>query len=229
MADTMRAVQIEQFGGPESLQLRDVRRPTPGEGEMLVRVRAAGVNPVDYKIREGRVPFVTQDKLPYIPGRDVAGEVLECGPDVKKFSKGDRIFAMPGFDRGGYAQYVLIRENEAAPKPALLDDIGAGATPLAALTAWQGLFRHGELKAGQRVLIQGGSGGVGHFAIQFAKARGAYVATTVSSANVGFAKELGADQVIDYKHQRFEDAIERVDMVFDLVGGEDFRTAHGRC
>ncbi len=217
---SMKAVRIAAFGGPEMLHLETVDIPTPGEREMLVKVAAAGVNPVDYKIRAGKYPAVREDKLPYILGRDVSGEVVECGPSTERFAKGDRLMAMPRIERGGYAEYVVIREDEAAPRPRSLDAIVAGAVPLAALTAWQGLFRHGGLKQGQRVLIHGGSGGVGHFAIQFAKAKGAYVATTVSGQHADFVRGLGADQVIDYEARRFEDEVDAVDMVFDLIGGE---------
>lgn len=219
-ATSMTVVRIDQFGGPEVLHRQTVRIPAPAEGELLVKVRAAGVNPVEYKIRAGKYPAVKEDKLPYVPGRDVSGEVVECGPSTRRFAKGDSLFAMPGIDRGGYAEYVVIKEDEAASRPGSLDAVAAGGVPLAALTAWQGLFRHGCLMEGQRVLIHGGSGGVGHFAIQFAKARGAYVATTVSGGHVDLAHELGADQAIDYKTRRFEDDVEDVDMVFDLVAGE---------
>jgi NADPH:quinone reductase-like Zn-dependent oxidoreductase len=219
-ATTMKIIVFDRFGGPEVLQQRDVRVPVPGDGEVLVRNEAAGVNPVDFKIRAGKYPAVKEDKLPYVPGRDVSGTVVACGPSTQRFAKGDTVFAMPGIERGGYAEYVVVKESEAASRPKALDAVAAGAVPLAALTAWQGLFRHGELKEGQRVLIHGGSGGVGHFAIQFAKAKGARVATTVSGQRVAFARELGADQVIDYQTQRFENEVEEVDLVFDLVGGD---------
>lgn len=219
-ATAMRVVRIERFGGAEVLQERTVEVPAPGDGEVLIRNEAAGVNPVDYKIRGGKYPAVQQDRLPYILGRDVSGTVVQCSPSVKRFAVGDAVFAMPAIDRGGYAQYVVIKEDEAASRPRSLDAIAAGAVPLAALTAWQGLFGHGGLKEKQRVLIHGGSGGVGHFAVQFAKARGAYVATTVSTQHVDFARRIGADQVIDYKTQRFEDEVDAVDMVFDLIAGE---------
>jgi NADPH:quinone reductase-like Zn-dependent oxidoreductase len=216
----MKVIRIPEFGGPEVLRLETVPVPTPGAGELLVKVAAAGVNPVDYKIRNGKYPAVKQDKLPFVLGRDVAGTVVECGQSTSRFAKGDAVFAMPGIGRGGYAEYAVVKVTEAAVKPESLDVIQAGAVPLAALTAWQGLFKHGNLKAGQRLLIHGGSGGVGHFAIQFAKAKGAEVATTVSAANMDFVRRLGADEVIDYQAQRFEDVLDEVDMVFDLVGGE---------
>jgi NADPH:quinone reductase-like Zn-dependent oxidoreductase len=217
---TMKVVRITAFGGPEALHLETVPVPKPGEGELLIKVAAAGVNPVDYKIRGGKYPAVKQDKLPFVLGRDVAGTVIECGPSAAPFAKGESVYAMPGLGRGGYAEYALVKVTEAAPKPVSLDAIQAGAVPLAALTAWQGLFRHGNLKHGQRVLIHGGSGGVGHFAVQFAKAKGACVAATTSARHLDFVRRLGADEVLDYRAQRFEDVIDAVDLVFDLVGGE---------
>jgi NADPH:quinone reductase-like Zn-dependent oxidoreductase len=214
---TMNAIRIDKFGGPEVLQLRQLPIPEPGPGEILLRVRAASVNPVDYKIRSGKYPAVREDKLPYILGRDVCGvvEVSNCA-----LNEGDALYGVPGIERGGYAQFVVLKESEVARKPASLNDIEAAAVPLAGLTAWQGLFRHGGVKAGQRVLIHAGSGGVGHFAIQFAKASGAYVVTTVSTAHVEFVRGLGADEVIDYKARHFENEVHDIDMVFDLIGGE---------
>jgi NADPH:quinone reductase-like Zn-dependent oxidoreductase len=217
---TMGVIRIRQFGGPEVLQLESVAIPTPGKGELLVKIAAAGVNPVDYKIRSGKYPAVKQDKLPFVLGRELAGTVVECGPSASRFANGDAVFAMPAIGRGGFAEYAVVKVTEAAPKPASLDVIQAGAVPLAALTAWQGLFKHGNLKAGQRLLIHGGSGGVGHFAIQFAKAKGAYVITTVSAPHIDFVRRLGADHIIDYKAERFEEVVSEVDVVFDLVGGE---------
>jgi NADPH:quinone reductase-like Zn-dependent oxidoreductase len=219
-ATSMKAIRIATFGGPEVVSEQTIAAPRPGASDLLVKNEAAGVNPVDAKIRAGKYPPVGPDKLPYILGRDVSGEVVECGPSVKRFANGDAVFAMPGIERGGYAEYVVVRESEAAARPRSLGSVAAGATPLAALTAWQGLFRYGAVEAGQRILIHGGSGGVGHFAVQFAKAKGAFVATTVSGRHVGFARDLGADQVIDYEKQNFEDEVENVDMVFDLIAGE---------
>jgi len=216
----MKVQRFHAFGGSGVLKLEELPRPDPGEEEILVRVAAAGVNPVDYKIREGKYPAVKADMLPYVPGRDVAGTVMAAGGLVDDYKRGDEVYGMPGIDRGGYCEFAILKSSEAAPKPRTLDFIAAGAVPLAGLTAWQGLFRHGELKAGQRVLIHGGSGGVGHFAVQFAKARGAYVITTVSASHVEFARSLGADEVIDYKAQPFETAVHDVDMVYDLIGGE---------
>jgi NADPH:quinone reductase-like Zn-dependent oxidoreductase len=216
----MQTIRIHSFGGPEVLTIDQLPVPKPGSGEMLVKVMAASVNPVDYKIRRGNYPAVRSDKLPYTLGRDIAGIVESGGAGVGSFKKGDAIYAMLDIDRGAFSEYVIVKESEAAPQPKPLDAAAAAAVPLAGLTAWQGLFRHGGVTAGQRVLIHAGSGGVGHFAIQFAKAKGAHVITTVSEQHVSFVRELGADEVIDYKKQRFEEVVHDVDMVFDLIAGE---------
>lgn len=220
MNKMMDAMQIQAFGEPEVLRLQKIPVPVPREGEILLKIRAASVNPVDYKIRSGKYPAVQSDKLPYTLGRDASGDVEACGIGVTNFVKGDPLYAFVGIERGCYAEYVIVKENEVSRKPATLDYLAAAAVPLAGLTAWQGLFRYGGLQSGQRVLIHGGSGGVGHFAIQFAKAKGAHVITTVSGKNVEFAQRLGADEVIDYKNQRFENQAHDIDVVFDLIGGE---------
>ncbi|HEX4740681.1 MAG TPA: NADP-dependent oxidoreductase [Caulobacteraceae bacterium] len=217
---TAHAIRIHSFGGPEVLQEDEVEIRAPGDGEMLVRVMAAGVNPVDHKIRQGGFPAVKEDKLPFVLGRDVAGEVVELGTGVGLFAKRDRIYAMPALDRGGYAELAIVREDEAAFAPAILGMVQAGGTPLAALTAWQGLFQHGGLIAGQKVLIHGGAGGVGHFAVQFARAKGALVYVTAAAEDLDFVRGLGADVAIDYKAQRFEDEAKDMDLVYDLIGGE---------
>ncbi|HLH88871.1 MAG TPA: NADP-dependent oxidoreductase [Xanthobacteraceae bacterium] len=216
----MRAIRIHSFGGPDVLRVETLPDPQPGPDEMLVKILAASVNPVDYKIRNGGYPAVKDDKLPYTLGRDVAGVVERCGDRISRFKRGDAIYAMLGIDRGGFSEYAIVKDGEAAPKPARLDFIAAAAVPLAGLTAWQGLFRHGGLEAGQAVLIHAGAGGVGHLAIQFAKARGAHVVTTVSEQHADFVRRIGADEVIDYKRQRFEELVHDVDMVLDLIGGE---------
>jgi NADPH:quinone reductase-like Zn-dependent oxidoreductase len=187
---------------------------------VLVAVQAASVNPVDFKIRSGKYPAVKDDRLPYTLGRDFSGVVEKCGAQATEFKPGDEVFGMVNIYGGGYAEKAVVDERAITLKPAGIDHIHASAVPLAGQTAWQGLFRHGALKAGQTVLIHGGSGGVGHYAIQFAKAKGARVLTTVSTANIPFARELGADVVIDYKKQRFEDEASNLDMVFDLIDGE---------
>jgi NADPH:quinone reductase-like Zn-dependent oxidoreductase len=216
----MQAVAIHDFGGPERLQLETFDRPEPGPNQVLVRVCAASVNPVDYKTRSGKYPAVKREQLPRILGRDISGVVDRVGEGVIKLHPGEAVFAMLDRDHGGYAEYVAIDAELCTQKPVSLDHVEAAAVPLAALTAWQGLFDHGELKPKQRVLIHGGAGGVGHFAVQLAKAKGAEVITTVSGADVQFARDLGADVVIDYRAQAFDEAVHDVDLVYDLVAGE---------
>ena len=215
-----KAIRIHRFGGPEVLQIDDVPVPEPQDDEVVVRVHAASINPVDYKTREGSYPAVKEDQLPVTLGRDLSGTVELLGTRAHTLKKGDPIFAMLGHDRGAYARYVLVKAVEMVAKPQDLNHVQAAAVPLAGITAWQGLFDHGGLRAGQRVLIHGGAGGVGHFAVQFAKARGATVLTTVAGEDLGFARELGADTAIDFKTQRFEDLAHDVDVVLDLIGGE---------
>lgn len=217
---TDRAVRLHRFGGLEELRIENVERPVPRDDEVVIRVHAASVNPVDFKIRQGKVPRVRAEQLPIGLGRDASGVVDTCGQAAHTLKVGDPVFCSVGYDRGTYAELLLVKAVEMTAKPAGLDHVQAAAIPLAGLTAWQGLFEHGGLEAGQRVLIHGGAGGVGHFAVQFAKARGAWVATTVSDRDIGFARELGADEVIDYRHQRFEGAVREVDVVLDLIGGE---------
>jgi NADPH:quinone reductase-like Zn-dependent oxidoreductase len=213
-------MRLRRFGGPDVLRADEVDESQPDASQVLISVRAASVNPVDFKIRNGQYPAVQEDRLPYTLGRDVSGIVLKCGAQATLFEIGDEVVGMVGIAGGGYAQQVVLDQSAITRKPVEVDHLHAAAVPLAAQTAWQGLFRHGALQAGQSVLIHGGSGGVGHFAIQFAKARGARVLTTVSTRNVEFARSLGADVVIDYKKQRFEDVASDLDLVFDLIDGE---------
>lgn len=215
----MAAARIHAFGGPDEVRIEAVAAPRPRQGELLVKVLAASVNPVDYKIRQGKYPEVQANALPYTLGRDACGEVAELGEGVTGFNVGEPVFAMLGIERGGHAEYAIVLAEEAVAAPGT-DARIAGAVPLAGMTAWQGLFRYGGLQAGQRVLIHGGAGGVGHFAIQFAKARGAFVVTTVSHPDIDFARALGADQVIDHKAQVFEEETADIDVVLDLVAGE---------
>ena len=218
---TMKAVSIYTYGGPEVLKYEDAPRPHPSEGEVLVRVHAAGINPVDWKIREGHLKEMLHHTLPLILGWDVSGVVETLGPEVKRLKSGDEVFSRPDISRdGAYAEFIVIKESEVALKPLSIDHIHAAALPLAGLTAWQTLFDAGGLVAGQRVLIHGGAGGVGHLAVQLAKWKGAHVITTASAANHDFLRKLGADQIVDYKTVRFEDAIEPVDIVLDTQGGE---------
>ena len=216
----IRKVRIHRFGGPEVLQVDTVEPSLPDAAQVLVTVKAASVNPVDFKIRNGQYPAVKEDRLPYTLGRDVSGVIEKCGAQATQFKVGDEVLGMVGIGGGGYAEKAVLDQKALALKPAVIDYPHAGAIPLAGQTAWQGLFRYGQLKSGQSVLIHGGSGGVGHFAIQFAKAKGARVFTTVATANVEFARGLGADVVIDYKTQRFEEHARDLDMVLDLIDGE---------
>jgi len=216
----IRKMRIHSFGDSAVLRGDTVEPSLPDASQVLVSVKAASVNPVDFKIRSGKYPAVKEDRLPYTLGRDVSGVVQQCGAQATQYKVGDEVFGMVGIGGGGYAEKVALDQSAITRKPPSLDHVHAAAVPLAGQTAWQGLFRHGGLKAGQSVLIHGGAGGVGHFAIQFAKAKGARVLTTVATANVKFAKSLGADVVIDYKTQRFEEHASDLDMVFDLIDGE---------
>jgi NADPH:quinone reductase-like Zn-dependent oxidoreductase len=215
-----RKVRIHQFGGSDVLRLEEVEQSMPDALQVLVTVKAASVNPVDFKIRQGKYPAVQADRLPYTLGRDVSGIVEKCGAQATQFRVGDEVLGVVGIGGGGYAEKAVVDQQALTRKPGALDFTHAAAVPLAGTTAWQGLFRYGQLKAGHSVLIHGGSGGVGHFAIQFAKAKGARVLTTVSTENLEFAKGLGADVVIDYKKQRFEDHAQNLDLVLDLIDGE---------
>jgi NADPH:quinone reductase-like Zn-dependent oxidoreductase len=220
-AASIRAVRMQAFGGPEVLRVEEVERPVPGEGEMLIRVVAAAVNPVDYQIRSGAARALVGAEVPYIPGFDVSGEVVEVGPGVGRFAAGDEVFALLDLRRGGgYAEYTIVRESEAADKPANASHAEAASIPLVALTAWQALFDTADLRGGQTVLIHAGAGGVGSVAVQLARWRGAIVIATASPHNHDFLREIGADVVVDYRTQRFEDFARDVDVVLDPIGGE---------
>lgn len=224
---TMKAVRIHEFGGPEVLKYETVPVPSPGKGQVLVRVMAAGVNPVDWKIREGafRDPTV---KPPLTLGYDVAGEVVAVGEGVNRIQLDDEIYAYINLrSGGGYAEYALLDETEIALKPPSMSFTDAASVPLAALTAWQALFEHAGLKSGQSVLIHAGAGGVGSFAVQFAKSRGAHVIATASESNHEYLKELGADEVIDYRTQRFEELVNDVDVVLESIGGDTLERSYG--
>ena len=216
----MRAVRIHRFGGPEVLQLEDLPTPEPGPGEVLVRIAAASLNPVDIKMRNGGYPRLTQNNLPSGLGRDLSGVVEVIGPNVSGVAPGMPVFAHLAWDRAAYADYAIVKPGEFAPKPETLTMLDAGSLPLASMTAWQGLFDQGGLTAGERVLIHGASGGVGYLAVQFAKLKGATVFATASGPNLDWVRSLGADEAIDYKAQRFEDVGQDIDLVFDLIAGE---------
>ncbi len=217
----MNAIRIHNYGGPEVLRYEDAPRPQPQAGEVLIRVHAAGVNPIDWKVREGQMKDFWPHKFPLILGWDLSGVVEELGRGVSRFKIGDEVYSLPDPTRdGAYADYIVVRESELALKPNSLHHIRAAAVPLAALTAWQSLFDAAQLRPGQRVLIHAGSGGVGHFAVQLAKWKGAYVFATASTKNQDLLRELGADKAIDYTRQRFEDVARKIDVVLDTLGGE---------
>src|SRR6266513_3439317 len=225
---TMKAVVIHEYGGPEVLEYEDVPRPEPKEDQILVRVIAAGVNPVDGLIRSGMFAKYEKAVFPMILGADIAGVVEKVGSEVTKFKAGDPVFAYASLKSGGgYAEYALTTEREAAPKPKVLTYVEAAAVPVVALTAWQALIDTAKLSAGQTVLIHGGSGGVGTFAIQIAKARGARVIATASTANQDLLKQLGADMTIHYTTQKFEDMAKDVDVVLDSVGKDTLARSYG--
>ncbi|MGN6436548.1 MAG: NADP-dependent oxidoreductase [Agriterribacter sp.] len=216
----MKAIRMHDFGGPEVLMLEEVTKPVPAADEVLVKVIAAGVNPVDWKIRKGLRKDKFPVSLPLIPGWDVSGIVEATGSEVDYFKQGDKVFGRPDPTRNGaYAEYITVKANQLYFKPETIEHVEAAAVPLAGLTAWQGLFDHGQLTEGQRVLIHAASGGVGSWAVQFAKWKGAYVYATTSEKNRPLVKQLGADEVIDYKNERFEDQMSAIDLVLDTVGG----------
>jgi NADPH:quinone reductase-like Zn-dependent oxidoreductase len=216
-AATMKAVVAHEYGAPEVLKYEDAPRPEPKENELLVRVIACGVNPADPLVVTGRLAKEFGTHLPLIPGYDVAGVVEKPGAKVTKFKKGDAVYGYALFG-GGWAEYAVLAENEAALKPKSATFIEAAAVPMGALTSWQSLIDAAKLSAGQTVLIHGGSGGVGSFAVQIAKAKGARVIATASTANQDLLKQLGADVAIDYTKTKFEDVVKDVDVVFDTVG-----------
>ena len=215
----MKAVRIHSFGSPDVMQVDEIEAPRPKRGEVLIRVCASSVNPVDFKTRSGEFKMPGAH-MPITLGRDVSGVVEAVGPGVSGIEVGDQVFTLLDADHGGYAEFVPARADAVAPKPSSIDHAHAAAVPLAAITAWQGLFDHGHLKRGERVLIHGAAGGVGHFAVQFAKNEGAYVYATARGEDADLLRSLGADEVIDYQNERFEDRVRDVDVVLDLVAGE---------
>ncbi len=209
------------YGGPEVLKYEDAPRPKAGPGEVLIRVRAAGVNPVDWKIREGYLKQILGHPLPLILGWDLSGVVEGTGPGVTRLRVGDEVYSRPDISRdGAYAEYIAVKESEVALKPRSIDHTHAAAIPLAGLTAWQSLFDAAQLNSGQTVLIHAAAGGVGSFAVQLAKWKGARVIGTASKRNHDFLRTLGADETIDYTAARFEDVAHHVDVVLDTMAGD---------
>ncbi|MFE2415936.1 NADP-dependent oxidoreductase [Streptomyces hokutonensis] len=217
--NTMRVITQHVLGGPEVLEVAEVERPAPRANEILIRVRAAGLNPTDWKHREtggflGEPPFVL--------GWDVSGVVEAVGVGVARFQPGDEVFGMLSYPwgHGSHAEYVAAPARAFVHKPAAVDHVQAGALPLVALTAWQALVENADVRPGQRVLVHAAAGGVGHVAVQIAKARGAYVIGTASAGKHEFLRELGVDEAIDYHETDFAEAVKDVDVVLDTLGGE---------
>jgi NADPH:quinone reductase-like Zn-dependent oxidoreductase len=215
----MRIIRQHALGGPEVLELAELPAPEPGPTEVRVRVRAAGVNPVDWKTRRRGGPL---GEPPFTVGWDVAGEVEAVGRGVNRFEPGDRVFGMPRFPReaAAYAEYATSPSRQLARTPTVLGDVEAGGLPLAGLTAWQALVETAGVEAGDRVVILGAAGGVGHLAVQIAKARGAHVTGTARSAKHDFLAQLGADEAVDYTSRAVEEVVRDADVLLDLIGGE---------
>ncbi len=227
-AATMNAIVFHRYGEPDVLEHTQVPTPAAGPGDVLVRVHAAAVNPVDCKIRHGAQRLIVRPSLPATPGMDLSGTVVAVGEGVTKFSLGDEVFASPTHKRmGAYAEVSRVSEVELALKPTSLDHEQAASLPLVALTAWDALVRRGKLQPGERVLIQAGAGGVGTIAIQLAKHLGATVLATCSDKNADFVRSLGADEVIDYRKQDYTDVARGADMIVDALGPADIVKAVG--
>jgi NADPH:quinone reductase-like Zn-dependent oxidoreductase len=214
----MQALLITGYGGSEVLKLDNVTVPAPSSGEVRIRIHAAGINPIDWKIRAGKLQRSSAVTLPYIPGRDVAGIIDAIGEGVAEWKVGDNVVAV--IDGGGLAEYATAPAKNIAAKPAKLSFNEAAGIPTASLAAWRTLITNGDIKKDQRVLIHGAAGGVGSTAVQLAHWRGAYVIATASARNHEYLKSIGADEVIDYRTTRFEDVVRDVDVVLDTVGGD---------
>jgi len=220
---TIKAIQVHNYGDTDQLKLEQVPLPEPQAGEVLVRIHAAGVNPVDWKVRSGLLKDFLPLTFPYIPGAELAGVVAKVGAGVTAFQPGQAVFGRTS--KGSYAEYGIVPAGALALKPESLSFDEATTIPVGATTAWQGLFDHGNLQPGQRVLILGGAGGVGLFAVQFARWKGAHVISTASTGNMDFVRSLGAETAIDYTKTRVEDEVRDVDLVFDTVGGAALASA----
>jgi NADPH:quinone reductase-like Zn-dependent oxidoreductase len=221
----MKAVRQHGRAGPESLRYEDAPKPCPSAGEVLIHVRAAGVTPTELLWQPSRMTQSGAPRLlPFIPGHEFSGEVAALGAGVTMFSVGETVYGMNDwYSDGAQAEYCLAEVNKIACKPASIDHVHAAVTPISALTAWQAVFGHARISAGQHILIHGAAGAVGNFAVQFAHWGGARVTATASTANIDFVQGLGADRVIDYRTEQFEARVQEVDAVFDTVGGDTLR------
>lgn len=221
MGRTMKAVRCHSREGPQALTYEDAPVPRISAGEVLIRVHAAGITPTEFTWNSTFTNSEGKDRLPTIPAFEVSGRVEDAAPDVSDPAVGDEVYGLLNFWRdGAAAEYVAAHAADLAPKPSSLDHVHAAAVPLSGLTAWQGLFDHAQLAAGQRVLIQGAAGGVGTYAVQLAHGRKAHVIGTASAKNEPFLRQLGADEVLDYHAVRLEDQVKGVDAVLDTVGGD---------
>jgi NADPH:quinone reductase-like Zn-dependent oxidoreductase len=224
----MKAMVVHEFGGPEVMKYEDAPRPAPKDDEILVRVMAAAVNPVDSYVRQGMFAKRGMDNRPAIIGYDISGVVEKTGANAKKFKAGDKVYSYLSVMRGGgYAEFAIAKESETALKPKNINFEEAAAVPLAATTAWQSLVDEAKLNAGQTVLVHGGSGGVGSFAIQIAEARGAKVIATASTAHQDLLRQLHVDQALDYTTMKFEDMVKDVDVVLNCVRAEALARSYG--
>ena len=224
----MKAIRLHARGGPEQLVYEDAPEPPLKNGDALVRVHACAITPTELTWPETYTACNGAGRLPSIPGHEVSGLVQARGADAADANVGDHVYALTDFSRdGAAAEYLAVHSADLAPKPRSLNDVQAAAVPLAALTAWQALFDHAGLVPGQEILIHGATGGVGSFAVQLARWRGAYVVGTASAANAELACELGADKVIDYNAVRFEDKVREADVVLDTVGGDTLKRSWG--
>ncbi|BBC93118.1 NADP-dependent oxidoreductase [Streptomyces griseofuscus] len=218
----MKAFMVEKYGDQAGMRAAEAPDPQVGADDVLVKIHAAGVNPLDMKIRNGDLKAILPYRLPLVLGNDLAGTVVRVGPSVDRFAVGDEVYARPHKDRiGTFAELIAVHQDDLAPKPATLTMAEAASLPLVALTAWQALVERARVQPGQKVLVHAGSGGLGSIAVQLAKALGAHVATTVSTAKVDLAWDLGADVVIDYRTQDFEEVLDGYDVVLDSLGGEN--------
>jgi NADPH:quinone reductase-like Zn-dependent oxidoreductase len=222
----MKAIRVHEYGGPEQLRLEEAPQPKADSGKVLVRIHAASVNPIDFKLASGNMRQIMPINFPWIPGGDFSGIVEEIGPGVTGLAKGDAVYG-DASGGGAYAEFYAGPASMIARKPRQLSDAEAASVPLAAQTAWQGLFDHGRLERGETVLIHGAAGGVGTFAVQLAHLKGAKVLATGSAANTDYLRSFGADTVIDYKATAFESVAKNVDLVLDLIGGETQRRSFG--
>lgn len=218
----MKAVRLHAYGGPEELVYEDAPRPEPADDELLVRVHAVGVNVLDWLLAEGTFEYFPDVSLPWIPGWDISGVVEAVGPHVNRFQPGDNVYGLVRLPESGnaYAEYAAVPVRQVVAKPDTLDHMQAAAVPMPGLTAWRALFDEAGLERGQRVLIHAAAGGVGHLAVQLAKAHGAHVVATASGSNRDYVLSLGADEFVDYREQRFEETVAPVQVVIDAIGAE---------